>query len=36
MPYTAQLLGKYNNASQMSSKEKAIALIEVANNAKTS
>ena len=34
MPYTAQLLGKYNNASQMSSKEKAIALIEVANNAK--
>ena len=34
MPYTAQLLGKYNNASQMSSKEKAIALIEVATNAK--
>ena len=34
MPYTAQLLNKYNNASQMSSKEKAIALIEVATNAK--
>ena len=34
MPYTAQLLGKYKNASQMSSKEKAIALIEVATNAK--
>lgn len=34
MPYTAKLLQKYNNVSQLSKTEKALAMIEVANNAK--
>lgn len=34
MPFTVGLLNKYNSADQMSKKERALALIEVANNAK--
>lgn len=34
MPYTVGLLNKYNSADQMTKKERALALIEVANNAK--
>jgi len=34
MPYTTKLLQKYNNVSQLSKTEKALAMIEVANNAK--
>ena len=34
MPYTAKLLQKYNNVNQLSKTEKALAMIEVANNAK--